>query len=80
MSPLPLPRSPLQALSYAGGFGKGLLPHVVEREIVQDDGSVVKRLDSSMGVCRTATRTLICTKSQHGVVSFMCLSFSVTVN
>lgn len=29
-----------------------LLPHVVEKEIVQDDGSVVKRLDSSMGVCR----------------------------
>lgn len=33
----------LQALSFAGGFGKVQLPHVVEREIVQDDGSVVKR-------------------------------------
>ncbi|XP_051284967.1 ankyrin-2b isoform X21 [Dicentrarchus labrax] len=39
-----------KALSYAGGFGKVLLPHVVEKEIVQDDGSVVKRLGSSMGV------------------------------
>lgn len=37
---------PLQALSYAGGFGKVLVPHVVEREIVQADGSVVKRLES----------------------------------
>lgn len=27
------------------------LPHVVEKELVQDDGSVVKRLDC-MGVCR----------------------------
>lgn len=35
---------PLQALSYAGGFGKVLLPHVVEKEMVQEDGSVVKRL------------------------------------
>lgn len=43
---------PLQALSYAGGFGKMLLPHVVEKEVVQDDGSVVKRSDSSMGLCR----------------------------
>ncbi|XP_078020971.1 ankyrin-2b isoform X2 [Epinephelus lanceolatus] len=33
-----------KALSYAGGFGKMLLPHVVEKEIVQDDGSVVKRV------------------------------------
>ncbi|XP_049922891.1 ankyrin-2b isoform X2 [Epinephelus moara] len=41
-----------KALSYAGGFGKMLLPHVVEKEIVRDDGSVVKRLDSSMGMCR----------------------------
>nr|XP_040037990.1 ankyrin-2b isoform X25 [Gasterosteus aculeatus aculeatus] len=31
------------ALSYAGGFGKVLLPHVVEKAFVQDDGSVVKR-------------------------------------
>uniref|UniRef100_A0A4W6E9F5 Ankyrin 2 n=1 Tax=Lates calcarifer TaxID=8187 RepID=A0A4W6E9F5_LATCA len=41
-----------KALSYAGGFGKALLPHVVEKEIVQDDGSVVRRLDCRMGVCR----------------------------
>ncbi|XP_026186366.1 ankyrin-2b isoform X2 [Mastacembelus armatus] len=38
-----------KALSYAGGFGKVLLPHVVEKEIVQDDGSVVKRLACRMG-------------------------------
>lgn len=29
-----------------------LVPHVVEKEIVRDDGSVVKRLDSSMALCR----------------------------
>lgn len=27
-----------------------LLPHVVEREIVQDDGSVLKRSERSIGV------------------------------
>lgn len=37
-------------MSYAGGFGKVLVPHVVETELVQDDGSVIKRLDGSMGV------------------------------
>lgn len=48
-----LPRFfPCQALSYAGGFGKVLVPHVVETELVQDDGSVVKRLDCSMALCR----------------------------
>ncbi|KAK5876261.1 hypothetical protein CesoFtcFv8_027249 [Champsocephalus esox] len=46
-----------KALSYAGGFGKGLLPHVVEREIVQDDGSVVKR--SEMRRSRTQKRTVV---------------------
>ncbi|XP_042368569.1 ankyrin-2b isoform X2 [Plectropomus leopardus] len=46
-----------KALSYAGGFGKVLLPHVVEKEIVQDDGSVVKR--SQMRKCRTQKRTVV---------------------
>lgn len=44
-----------QALSYAGGFGKALLPHVVEKEIVQDDGSVIRRLEGSMGMCRNGS-------------------------
>lgn len=38
---------PMQALSYAGGFGKILIPHLVEKEFVKDDGSVVKRFDNS---------------------------------
>ncbi|XP_035849609.1 ankyrin-2b isoform X9 [Sander lucioperca] len=46
-----------KALSYAGGFGKGLLPHVVEKEIVQDDGSVIKR--SQMRESRTQKRTVV---------------------
>lgn len=37
-----------QALSYAGGYGKLFMPRVIEKEIVQEDGSVVKRLDSIM--------------------------------
>ncbi|XP_041925456.1 ankyrin-2-like isoform X8 [Alosa sapidissima] len=32
-----------KAMSYAGGFGKVLLPHLVEKEVVKEDGSVVKR-------------------------------------
>ncbi|XP_044038916.1 ankyrin-2b isoform X23 [Siniperca chuatsi] len=46
-----------KALSYAGGFGKVLLPHVVEKEIVQDNGSVVKR--SQMRKSRTQKRTVV---------------------
>ncbi|XP_073330755.1 ankyrin-2b [Pagrus major] len=46
-----------KALSYAGGFGKMLLPHVVEKEFVQDDGSVVKR--SHMRKSRTQKRTVM---------------------
>ncbi|XP_071334380.1 ankyrin-2b [Trachinotus anak] len=46
-----------KALSYAGGFGKALLPHVVEKEIVQDDGSVVRR--SQMHKSRTQKRTVV---------------------
>ncbi|XP_029382689.1 ankyrin-2b isoform X2 [Echeneis naucrates] len=46
-----------KALSYAGGFGNALLPHVVEKEIVQDDGSVVRR--SQMHKSRTQKRTVV---------------------
>ncbi|XP_029695543.1 ankyrin-2b isoform X16 [Takifugu rubripes] len=46
-----------KALSYAGGFGKALVPRVVEKEIVQDDGSVVKR--SQMCKSRTQKRTVV---------------------
>ncbi|XP_008433106.1 ankyrin-2b isoform X21 [Poecilia reticulata] len=46
-----------KALSYAGGFGKVLLPHVVEKEMVQEDGSVVKR--SLMFKSRTQKRTVV---------------------
>ncbi|XP_056298711.1 ankyrin-2b isoform X4 [Pseudoliparis swirei] len=46
-----------KALSYAGGFGKVLLPHVVESEVVQNDGSVVKR--SQMRKSLTQKRTVV---------------------
>ncbi|XP_046904778.1 ankyrin-2b [Hypomesus transpacificus] len=46
-----------KALSYAGGFGKILLPHLVEREVVKDDGSVVKR--TQMCRSRTQKRTVV---------------------
>ncbi|XP_028329963.1 ankyrin-2b isoform X34 [Gouania willdenowi] len=46
-----------KALGYAGGFEKTLLPHVVEKEVVQDDGSVVKR--SQMCKSRTQKRTVV---------------------
>ncbi|XP_036968234.1 ankyrin-2b isoform X10 [Acanthopagrus latus] len=46
-----------KALSYTGGFGKMLVPHVVEKEVVQDDGSVVKR--SHMRKSRTQKRTVM---------------------
>ncbi|XP_047457021.1 ankyrin-2b isoform X7 [Mugil cephalus] len=46
-----------KALSYAGGFGKVLPPQVVEKEIVQEDGSVVKR--SQMRKSRTQKRTVV---------------------
>ncbi|XP_031441404.1 uncharacterized protein LOC105907238 [Clupea harengus] len=32
-----------KALSFAGGFGRVLMPHLVEKEVVKEDGSVVKR-------------------------------------
>ncbi|XP_068164022.1 ankyrin-2b isoform X18 [Antennarius striatus] len=46
-----------KALSYAGSFGEVLAPHVVERQIVQEDGSVLKR--SEMHKCRTQKRTVV---------------------
>ncbi|XP_068612264.1 ankyrin-3-like [Brachionichthys hirsutus] len=46
-----------KALSYAGGFGNVLVPQVVESEIVQDDGSVLKR--SKMRKSRTQKRTVV---------------------
>ncbi|RVE60131.1 hypothetical protein OJAV_G00177840 [Oryzias javanicus] len=46
-----------KALGYAGGFGKVLLPHVVEKETVQSDGSVVKR--SRMHKSCTQKRTVV---------------------
>ncbi|XP_035772220.1 ankyrin-2-like [Neolamprologus brichardi] len=46
-----------KAMSYAGAFGKVLMPHIVEKELVQDDGSVVKR--SQMRNSRTQKRTVV---------------------
>ncbi|CAN9509792.1 unnamed protein product [Ophioblennius macclurei] len=46
-----------KALSYAGGFGKVLLPDVAEKEVVQDDGSVVKR--SQMRKSRIQKRIVV---------------------
>ncbi|KAM8900535.1 LOW QUALITY PROTEIN: ankyrin-2b [Spinachia spinachia] len=46
-----------KALSYAGGFRKVLLPHVVEKEIFRDNGSVVKR--SHMHKLLTQQRTVV---------------------
>ncbi|XP_070294009.1 ankyrin-2 isoform X2 [Salvelinus sp. IW2-2015] len=46
-----------KALSYAGGFGKIQLPHLVEKEVVKDDGSVIKR--TQMRKSRTQKRTVV---------------------
>ncbi|KAM9400481.1 uncharacterized protein ACWYII_030390 isoform 10-T10 [Salvelinus alpinus] len=46
-----------KALSYAVGFGKIQLPHLVEKEVVKDDGSVVKR--TQMRKSRTQKRTVV---------------------
>ncbi|XP_031688393.1 ankyrin-3 isoform X25 [Oncorhynchus kisutch] len=45
-----------KALSYAGGFGKIQLPHLVEKEVVKEDGCVVKR--TQMRKSRTQKRTV----------------------
>ncbi|MBN3324258.1 ANK2 protein, partial [Atractosteus spatula] len=44
-----------QALSYAGGFGKIHLPHLVEQEIVKEDGSVIKRSTMHKACCQKRT-------------------------
>lgn len=36
-----------QALGYIGGFSRTELPHVVERETVKEDGTVVRRCVSA---------------------------------
>ncbi|XP_051523161.1 ankyrin-2-like [Myxocyprinus asiaticus] len=46
-----------KALSYVGGFGKVHLPHLVEREVVKDDGSVVRR--TRMHKMRTQKQTVV---------------------
>ncbi|CAL8327800.1 unnamed protein product [Lota lota] len=46
-----------KALGYAGGFGESiLLPHLVEQEMLQEDGSVLRR--TSMRKSRTQKRTV----------------------
>ncbi|XP_051948211.1 ankyrin-2-like [Xyrauchen texanus] len=46
-----------KALSYVGGFGKVHLPHLVEREVVKEDGSVVRR--TRMHKTRTLKQTVV---------------------
>lgn len=43
LSPSVISLSYVQALSFIGGFDKVLLPHLVEKEVVKEDGSVVRR-------------------------------------
>ncbi|XP_056318169.1 ankyrin-2b isoform X2 [Danio aesculapii] len=46
-----------KALSYVDGFEKVLLPHLVEKETVKEDGSVVRR--TRMHKTRTQKRTVV---------------------
>ncbi|XP_060789279.1 ankyrin-2b isoform X5 [Neoarius graeffei] len=46
-----------KALSYAGGFDEVLLPHLVEKEIVKEDGSLVRR--TRMHKTRTQKKTVV---------------------
>ncbi|XP_059392553.1 ankyrin-2b isoform X19 [Carassius carassius] len=46
-----------KALSYVGSFGKVHLPHLVEREMVKEDGSVVRR--TRMHKTRTQKSTIV---------------------
>ncbi|XP_058637272.1 ankyrin-2b isoform X28 [Onychostoma macrolepis] len=46
-----------KALSYVGSFGKVHLPHLVEREMVKEDGSVVRR--TRMHKMRTQKSTVV---------------------
>ncbi|XP_051757281.1 ankyrin-2b isoform X5 [Ctenopharyngodon idella] len=55
-----------KALSYVGSFGKVHLPHLVERETVKEDGSVVRR--TRMHKTRTQKQTVVTdgqTKQTH---------------
>ncbi|XP_075472865.1 ankyrin-2 isoform X9 [Ascaphus truei] len=51
-----------QALSYAGGDVRVHLPNLVEKEIIKEDGSVLKR--TMMNKTSTQKRTVV--KDQHG--------------
>ncbi|KAA0723858.1 Ankyrin-2 [Triplophysa tibetana] len=46
-----------KALTFLGGFDKVLLPHLVEKEVVKEDGSVVKR--TRMHKTRTQKQTVV---------------------
>ncbi|XP_058250484.1 ankyrin-2b isoform X14 [Hemibagrus wyckioides] len=46
-----------KALSYAGGFDKVLLPHLVEKEIMKEDGSIIRR--TQMRKTRTQKKTVV---------------------
>uniref|UniRef100_UPI00398E7EF5 ankyrin-2b isoform X2 n=1 Tax=Pristiophorus japonicus TaxID=55135 RepID=UPI00398E7EF5 len=52
------------ALSFAGNHGKVHIPNVVQREIVKEDGSVIKRFGATMSKARTQKRTVV--KDQEG--------------
>ncbi|KAK2860631.1 hypothetical protein Q7C36_004797 [Tachysurus vachellii] len=46
-----------KALSYAGGFDKVVLPHLVEKEIMKEDGSMIRR--TRMRKTRTQKKTVV---------------------
>ncbi|XP_028287216.1 ankyrin-3 isoform X3 [Parambassis ranga] len=52
-----------QALGYLSGFSRTELPHVVERETVREDGTVVRRAHMRKG--RTFRRTAVKGAGQH---------------
>ncbi|KAK3545388.1 hypothetical protein QTP70_006284 [Hemibagrus guttatus] len=55
---LPLAKEDFEkALSYAGGFDKVLLPHLVEKEIMKEDGSIIRR--TQMRKTRTQKKTVV---------------------
>ncbi|XP_056586420.1 ankyrin-2b isoform X3 [Triplophysa dalaica] len=47
----------VKALTFIGAFDKVLLPHLIEQEVVKEDGSVVKR--TRMHKTRTQKRTVV---------------------
>ncbi|GAA6106242.1 ankyrin-2b isoform X1 [Tachysurus ichikawai] len=46
-----------KALGYAGGFDKVVLPHLVEKEIMKEDGSMIRR--TRMRKTRTQKKTVV---------------------